>query len=564
MVDKELKILIDKYYEGETSLEEEEQIYSALSDRKNIKGFESEWALFQLMEQNRKEELSSDFDIELAKKISALPGKSRVRKLNRFSLIGVAASLLLLSFYLVFDQGWLSSQQQISTTDEITKIELTDGSVVWLNKDSELKYPKHFDGEYRQVSLKGEGFFEVTANAEWPFSVQTDNTQIKVLGTSFNVNDNQDDGTVEVAVNSGKVSFSSKSNGVEEIIYLGRNEIGIYSKREHSMVKRSNDNGNNPAWKSMNSELSGTQILIKAFEKLEDNYSIEPYVLTGFFREILSENGKAVLLTEAMVDIWDHGFSLIEESTGLPEEDVFLPEVRKSLDYSRNEIKNNLEQFNSLAGILKWNRVKYLDPQLSERLEANEYMLDGIDDLKGNSVYVIRYSQDIENLIYHDTYYIDTQSFAFMKYEKRSLAKQGYYLNNQFSLAGDSTYLFRLKEDNTYYEFKDNNEKLYLNQAGGDGLADIVNAKTGEVEWVLGIKRMLAIDRIEHKDVPQGMVLMESEKSLGLQITPYNSGFWNNYDLMNLFPLNDKQKSDLEWELPLEIQFEGLTEVREQ
>lgn len=64
---------------------------------------------------------------------------------------------------------------------------LPDGTRVWLNADSRLTYPSHFNGKYRQVELEGEGYFEVEKNTAQPFVIVSQGQQIEVLGTEFNV-----------------------------------------------------------------------------------------------------------------------------------------------------------------------------------------------------------------------------------------------------------------------------------------------------------------------------------------------------------------------------------------
>ncbi len=68
------------------------------------------------------------------------------------------------------------------------KILLADGTVVTLNSSSSLRFPFSFTGNTREVEVKGEAYFEVAKNAEKPFIVHTPNGDIRVLGTSFNVN----------------------------------------------------------------------------------------------------------------------------------------------------------------------------------------------------------------------------------------------------------------------------------------------------------------------------------------------------------------------------------------
>lgn len=68
------------------------------------------------------------------------------------------------------------------------KIMLPDGTKVWLNAESSLKYPSVFNGAERKVELVGEGYFEVTPNANKPFRVVNKNQLVEVLGTAFNIN----------------------------------------------------------------------------------------------------------------------------------------------------------------------------------------------------------------------------------------------------------------------------------------------------------------------------------------------------------------------------------------
>lgn len=67
------------------------------------------------------------------------------------------------------------------------QVTLADGTKVWLNCESTLRYPVEFGDEKREVYLDGEGYFEVNKATEWPFIVNTEQMQVKVTGTKFNV-----------------------------------------------------------------------------------------------------------------------------------------------------------------------------------------------------------------------------------------------------------------------------------------------------------------------------------------------------------------------------------------
>lgn len=68
---------------------------------------------------------------------------------------------------------------------------LADGTRVWLNAQTEFRYPVNFTGDSRQVYLNGEAYFEVVKDERRPFIVRTEAVDIRVLGTCFNVNDDQ-------------------------------------------------------------------------------------------------------------------------------------------------------------------------------------------------------------------------------------------------------------------------------------------------------------------------------------------------------------------------------------
>ena len=67
------------------------------------------------------------------------------------------------------------------------KLVLADHTIVWLNSDSQLTYPVAFNGDTRELRLKGEAFFEVTKDIHKPFIVHTSQFDIRVTGTQFNV-----------------------------------------------------------------------------------------------------------------------------------------------------------------------------------------------------------------------------------------------------------------------------------------------------------------------------------------------------------------------------------------
>ncbi len=86
-----------------------------------------------------------------------------------------------------------------------SKVTFPDGSVVWLNAGSKVKYNSNFAKESRNLALSGEGYFEVSKNEELPFVVNTGNLSVKVLGTKFNLKSYEEDSEVKVTLKEGAV-----------------------------------------------------------------------------------------------------------------------------------------------------------------------------------------------------------------------------------------------------------------------------------------------------------------------------------------------------------------------
>lgn len=114
---------------------------------------------------------------------------------------------------------------------------LSDGTKVFLNADSELKYPVEFSDGKRIVDLKGEAYFEVHKDSLRPFIVRMNGAEVTVLGTSFNVNTYGDDGQIYTTLVNGSVRVSSMKNKQEEILKPGMQSVmnvqsGLLTVRE--------------------------------------------------------------------------------------------------------------------------------------------------------------------------------------------------------------------------------------------------------------------------------------------------------------------------------------------
>ncbi len=114
---------------------------------------------------------------------------------------------------------------------------LSDGSKVFLNSDSELTYPVHFDKSRREVILKGEAFFEIARDSKRSFVVKTDMIDVKVLGTVFNVMAYEDEPQVQTTLLSGKVEVAMHNTNKQNQLMPGYQAVCERSTK-HLYIKK--------------------------------------------------------------------------------------------------------------------------------------------------------------------------------------------------------------------------------------------------------------------------------------------------------------------------------------
>lgn len=118
-----------------------------------------------------------------------------------------------------------------SPRGQITSLKLFDGSTVWLNSESTIRYSSDFNTGNREVYVEGEAYFEVTHDEKRPFIVHLENSWIKVFGTSFNVKAYPGSGQVEAVLMEGKIGFTGNNQSVvlepceRVVFFFGSGEI---------------------------------------------------------------------------------------------------------------------------------------------------------------------------------------------------------------------------------------------------------------------------------------------------------------------------------------------------
>jgi transmembrane sensor len=313
--------LIAKYLAGEATETERTSVENWLNESQ-----ENRVLLSRLKDTMRPDQKMPDFTEGREEDWNKIVAKhrtiktSRAIKIHSFSsplLLKIAASILLL---LAFGLGlWKIGfspeefQRNYAAIDSVTNFALHDGSMIWLNKNASIELTSDFGTSDRMVTLKGEAYFEVAKDADKPFIIHSGDVDTKVLGTKFNINQDED-GTVIVTVAEGKVSVSETTNKSNVLLTIG--ESAKYNAAEKSLVKQSGPDLNFLTWKTGVLRFEASSLReVCAF--LSDYYSVNitadtsvrDYKITTVFDNLtLDQVINIIMLT--------HDLKIKEEGTG--------------------------------------------------------------------------------------------------------------------------------------------------------------------------------------------------------------------------------------------------------
>jgi len=214
------KEILYRFFDRQASPEEKEAIKQWLEESPdNLKVFYQERQFFGAMIMNGRvpeSQIEKEQDREMKR-------TSGYRKILREFVKIAAVVLLTMTCVMYFVQNkaikeehpWLSV---IVPAGQRANVLLPDGTTVWLNARTQLRYPGVFTGDKREVELNGEAYFEVSPDKEKPFCVQTDKCEIEVLGTKFNVDAYSDSEDFYAALMEGSVRVTDKSESSNTLI----------------------------------------------------------------------------------------------------------------------------------------------------------------------------------------------------------------------------------------------------------------------------------------------------------------------------------------------------------
>jgi ferric-dicitrate binding protein FerR (iron transport regulator) len=251
--------LIRQYLDGMASAEEVKALGNWVeSSEENRKYFQQVKNLLDVTDiRNSKMKIDVDNAFEdVLNRIEEKPqGKTWVKTMQKIAAI-LLIPLVISGYFLgrktehKSDNSSVAYNEIYASLGTRSKVVLADGSKVWLNSGSKLRYPDKFTSNDRIVFLTGEAYFEVQSDVNRPFIVQTKQINVRATGTSFNVQAIDSDQEVNVSLLSGKVTVNKSNEGkVETLINLLPNQRFSFNIQTGSSQTFSGDLYEFIAWK---------------------------------------------------------------------------------------------------------------------------------------------------------------------------------------------------------------------------------------------------------------------------------------------------------------------------
>lgn len=245
--------LIIKYLSNEASQAEIDQLYEWLSSDSRNQKILSDW--MKSWDQQYKNQYSFDSKHGLILLDHKINGDKldNVRPIKPMRIAwAVAASIALLitafaGYYYFTNPLEVEMITKTNPRGQKSTIQLPDGSMVILNSESTIQYPAEFNNTLRNITLRGEAFFDVSKNPDKPFVINSGEVKTTVLGTSFNISAYPNENQIAVSVASGKVKVSANNS---REVYLVPNEEAIYNKLEGSLTEKPVEISVHTAWKN--------------------------------------------------------------------------------------------------------------------------------------------------------------------------------------------------------------------------------------------------------------------------------------------------------------------------
>ena len=250
-MDDQMNHIIINYLKGEASSDEQQKLSYWLDENtENKKRFDQFSDIWFGASSGLRTKLNFN-SLEALKKVNQKirqnkihPNSKKLIELTRIQALLRIAAIVLITFGLSFLAFWqFYSGKKISTSHLITevtapigsksKVTLPDGTKIWLNAGSTIRYNGDFNKINREIKLEGEAYFDVTKNKQMPFIVHTrSNINIRVIGTAFNLKAYPREGSVETTLVRGSLIVEQGGSKDKKETTLAPNQRATYIKKE--------------------------------------------------------------------------------------------------------------------------------------------------------------------------------------------------------------------------------------------------------------------------------------------------------------------------------------------
>jgi len=153
----------------------------------------------------------------------------------------VATGVLLYHPFSLKEKPQFAIQEISSPAGVRSQVVLPDGSNVWLNAESTIKFRVPFDKASREVSLSGEAFFDVRKNPNFPFVVKSGKVNISVLGTRFNCRAYETEKNMEVVLAEGKIRLDNTAGQTGKEFFMKPNDRVVIDKASYNVTSITNE-----------------------------------------------------------------------------------------------------------------------------------------------------------------------------------------------------------------------------------------------------------------------------------------------------------------------------------
>lgn len=309
--------LIIKYLTGEITEEQSEKLLDWVSKDDHNKKYFSEiknaWSSAVLNDHTKIDNVKKEAELFNYRRVLQNGPKKQTYRIKTTSqektsfwnlALKIAAIIILIYSLGITSYTFLIPKQNqynevITRKGEKSQLTLADGSKIWVNSNTKLRYPTDMDQKQVDIFLEGEAFFDVYKIPGRNLTVHTSELMINVLGTAFNVKSYSDDGVTETTLVRGKITIDGQRKKLKEKLVLSPNQQATYISSNKTMKVKELDSAEEASKNTKKGNVDGAEKLQKQQPKSQMVFSekVETEVYTSW------KDGKMIFKGERFEDL---------------------------------------------------------------------------------------------------------------------------------------------------------------------------------------------------------------------------------------------------------------------